>query len=75
MFNWLKDMRRKQRESDRLLEVEVRDKRMQLKDKRMQLKSSAMSLIVSCKNTIKDTTSKYKITQEDLDVFVGEGES
>lgn len=66
MFNWFKDMRRKQRESDRLLEMEVQDKRL-------QLKNSAMNLIVSCKNTIKETMSEYKITQEDLDVYVGEG--
>ena len=64
MFNWFKDMRRKQRESDRILE-------MQVQDKKLQLKNSAMSLIVSCRNTIKDTMSKYKITHEDLDDFGG----
>lgn len=75
MFKWFKEMRRKQKESDRLLEVYVQEKRTQVEDSKTQLRNRALSLAVDYRKHLEDIKIDYNLSDEDLDAYVLEGEA
>lgn len=71
MIKWFKDMRRKQKESDRLLEMHLQEKRTHVKDKRTQLRNHALSLARDYKKQMESIKRDYNITDEEIDAIVG----
>lgn len=74
MFKWFKEMRRKQKESDRLLEEYIQEKRTQVEDRNTQLRNHALSLAVDYRKNLEYIKIDYNLSDEDLDAYVGVSE-
>lgn len=70
MINWFNNMRRKQKESDKLLASHVIDKKIQLRNSAISLAKDYKNAIESIKISYKDIKIEYNITDEEVDAYV-----
>ena len=74
MFKWFKEMRRKQKESDRILEEYIQKKRTKVEDSKTRLRNHALSLAVNYRRNLEGIKIDYNLSDEDLDAYVGVSE-